>query len=41
VGEKAEDNLSVNNLQIVPEPTTAALLLTALAGLGMRRRRGR
>jgi hypothetical protein len=35
----AEDNLYVNNLQIVPEPTTGAMMLTALAGLGFIRRR--
>jgi hypothetical protein len=35
----AEDNLYVNSLQIVPEPTTGALVLTAFAGLCLRRRR--
>jgi hypothetical protein len=39
-GSAAEDNLYVNSLQIVPEPTTAALLLTALMGAASRRRRG-
>lgn len=35
----AEDNLYVNSLQIVPEPTTSALVLSALAALGFARRR--
>jgi hypothetical protein len=38
-GGAAEDNLYVNSLQIVPEPGTATLVLTALVGWSCRRRR--
>ena len=38
-GTASEDDLYVNNLSIVPEPTTIALLGLGCAALGLRRRR--